>query len=131
MPDNEHPIAGITGSEQHLALGDGSEIENGGEPDAFLFIQKLEKGNLTEKSGIADHRARITLLGQDQGVIKRLRALEFLEASALDRDLEVLLVWNDQAAPGDPKAKPAAKPVAKPAAGTTAPPAGVKLADVH
>jgi rod shape-determining protein MreC len=48
-------------------------------------------------------------------------------ASALDRDLEVLLVWNDQAAPGDPKAKPAGKP----AAGAAAAPAGAKLADVH
>lgn len=43
-------------------------------------------------------------------------------ASALDRDLEVLLVWNDQPAPGDSKAKPAAGAVA---------PAGAKVADVH
>ena len=43
-------------------------------------------------------------------------------ASALDRDLEVLLVWNDQA-PGDPKAKPAA--------GVAAAPAGAKVADAH
>src|SRR5439155_22051512 len=86
MPDNEHAIAGIAGSEQHLALGDGSEIKNGGEPGAFLLIQKFEKGNLTEESGIADHGTRITLLGQQQGVIKRLRALDFLEASALDRE---------------------------------------------
>ncbi len=48
-------------------------------------------------------------------------------ASALDRDREVLLVWNDQAAPGDPKVKPAAKP----AAGTAAAPAGAKVADAH
>jgi len=48
-------------------------------------------------------------------------------ASALDRDREVLLVWNDQAAPGDPKVKPAAKP----AAGAAAAPAGAKVADVH
>jgi rod shape-determining protein MreC len=48
-------------------------------------------------------------------------------ASALDRDREVLLVWNDQAAPGDPKAKPAAKP----AAATAAAPAGAKVADAH
>jgi rod shape-determining protein MreC len=51
-------------------------------------------------------------------------------ASTLDRDLEVLLVWNDQA-PGDPKAKPAAKPDAKPAAGAPAAPAGAKVADTH
>jgi cell shape-determining protein MreC len=44
-------------------------------------------------------------------------------ASALDRDREVLLVWNDQAAPGDPKAKPAA--------GATAAPTGAKVADAH
>ena len=48
-------------------------------------------------------------------------------ASALDRDREVLLVWNDQAAPADPKAKPAAKP----AAGTAAAPPGAKVADAH
>ena len=47
--------------------------------------------------------------------------------SALDRDREVLLVWNDEKAPGDPKAQPAAKPAAGPAAGK----AGAKLADAH
>jgi len=56
-------------------------------------------------------------------------------AAALDRDREVLLVWNDQAAPGDPKAKPAAKPAtkpaAKPAAGTAVAPGGEKVADGH
>jgi len=44
-------------------------------------------------------------------------------ASALDRDREVLLVWNDQPVPGDPKAKPAI--------GAVAAPAGAKVADVH
>jgi rod shape-determining protein MreC len=48
-------------------------------------------------------------------------------ASALDRDLEVLLVWNDQAAPANPKAAPAAKP----AAGTAAAPAGAKVAEAR
>jgi rod shape-determining protein MreC len=48
-------------------------------------------------------------------------------ASALDRDREVLLVWNDEKAPGDPKAPPAGKPAAGPAAGT----AGAKLAEAH
>jgi rod shape-determining protein MreC len=44
-------------------------------------------------------------------------------ASALDRDREVLLVWNDRPAPGDPTAKPAA--------GVAAAPAGAKVADAH
>ena len=48
-------------------------------------------------------------------------------ASALDRDREVLLVWNDQPAPTDPKAKPAAKP----AVGAAAAPAGPKVAEAH
>ena len=47
-------------------------------------------------------------------------------ASALDRDLEVLLVWNDQA-PGEPKTKPPAKP----AAGVAIAPTGAKVADAH
>jgi rod shape-determining protein MreC len=44
-------------------------------------------------------------------------------ASALDRDREVLLVWNDEKAPGDQKSKPAA--------GQAAAPGGAKLADAH
>jgi len=44
-------------------------------------------------------------------------------ASALDRDREVLLVWNDEKAPGDPKVKPAV--------GTAAAPGGAKVADAH
>lgn len=44
-------------------------------------------------------------------------------ASALDRDREVLLVWNDEKAPGDPKAKPAAGPAAAPG--------GAKVADAN
>jgi hypothetical protein len=40
----------------------------------------------------------------------------------------VLLVWNDQPAPADPKTKP--KPKLKPARGA-APPPGAKVADAH
>ena len=44
-------------------------------------------------------------------------------ASTLDRDREVLLVWNDEKAPGDPKIKPAA--------GSAIAPTGAKVADAH
>jgi len=42
-------------------------------------------------------------------------------ASALDRDREVLLVWNDEKVPADPKVKPAA--------GAAVAPTGAKVAD--
>jgi len=44
-------------------------------------------------------------------------------ASALDRDREVLLVWNDEKVPGDSKVKPAA--------GSAVAPTGVKVAEAR
>jgi rod shape-determining protein MreC len=44
-------------------------------------------------------------------------------ASALDRDREVLLVWNDEKVPGDQKIKPAA--------GAATVPTGAQVADAH